>query len=444
MTLRTRRILFYGLTLVFIFIGTIVIFYSSGWRFDLETMQINKLGALFFETITPTDATITIDKNKFEFHQGFLQSGILIANLFPKTYTVRITKEGYQNWIKELEVFPSLVTTAPPIVLLPEKPDLNKPLVNKIADFWVTPEHLITLASDGTLEFGGQKIIGNQIYKWSKTENLIITTQKKGSYFLIDLDHPSSATNLSLIFANLKPAKMRRAQIQSIDFHPLNENQFIISTTEGLFILNIDKLALASIHENPVSSLDINNAEIIFTDKNKIFLYNLTIDTKEFLTDKEFQDIRDIQISPSKYLVSLLEKNGQLYIFDRKSLNLTEIAENISKAIFAPDSKKIAAIGNNKELSIYYLADPNQESEKNEKPAHFNIGSIQEEALSWHKNSNYLFIKYPSNLYLLEANNLLPINFQMIDLENKKYQYGAGENSVYLLKNGSLYKLPLN
>lgn len=444
MTLRTRRILFYGLTLLFIILGTIVIFYSSGWRFDLETMQINQLGALFFETMTPSGATITIDKSKFEFHQGFLQSGILIANLFPKTYTVRVTKSGYQNWIKELEVLPSLVTAAPPIILLPEKQLLAKPLKEKIADFWIGPQYLITLNNSGSLEFNGQKIIGSRIYKWSETGDAAITTRNDGTYFFVNLDRPSSAINLNLIFSNLKTPSLSRAKIQSIDFHPLDENQFVISTDKELLILNTSKLALAFAYEYPPDSFAIDSSEIIFAHEGKVYLYNLTLDTKEILVDKIFEPITNIQISPSKYLVSLLEKSGQLYVFDRKSLNLVKVGENISKTIFSPDSKKMAAIGRSKELSIYYFADPDKERKKGEKPARFSIGSIQEEALSWHKNSGYLFIKYPSNLYLLEANNLLPINFQVIDLENKKYQYNNAENSVYLLKNGNLYKVPLN
>ena len=364
MTLRTRRVLFYSLTLLFIILGTVVIFYSSGWRFDLETMQINRLGALFFETITPSDATITIDKNKFEFREGFLQSGILIANLFPKTYTIRIAKPGYQGWIKELEVLPSLVTAAPPIILLPEKQTLDKPLTDKVTDFWIGPKHLITLNNNGSLEFKEQKIIGSRIYKWSETGDSVITTQKDGTYFLIDLNRPNSAVNLNLIFANLKTADMSRSKIQDIDFHPLNKDQFIISATDGLLILNISKLTLANIHKEPVNSLDIDSSEIIFTDKGKIYLYNLTLDTKELLTDKGFQAIKDVQISPSKYLVSFLEKNGQLHIFDRKSLSLKRIAENISKMIFSPDSKKIATVGYNKELSIYYFADTDKENKK--------------------------------------------------------------------------------
>jgi len=453
MTLQLRRIVFYILTIFFVIIGTAVIFYSTGWHFDLETFKFNKLGALFFE-ITPNNATITIDKNLFEFKPGLLRSGTLIANLFPKTYTVKVTGDGYQSWIKEIEVQPSLVTEVPPVLLLPEKQDLRNPIFEGINNFWVGPKHIIVLKNNGVLEFQSQKIIGNRVAQWSDSGESAIT-KASYSYFLINLDRPTSALNLNLIFRSLKEiVDQDQSQIQKISFYPSQENKFILSTKNGLYILDTKKLSLKKIHKGIVKTFTIKNNELFFTDginpvrdniSNgiKILVYNLSLNTKELLTDQEFKEVKDIQITRSGYQVVILEEGGLAHLFNRKSLLLVPIAKNILTSLLSPNDKKIALVNDKKELIIYPTSDSSERVKKPEKPVVFNIGSTQENKVAWHKNSAYLFIKYPSTLYLLEGNNLPPINFQVIDLENKKYVYQPTEDSVYLLKNSSLYKLPL-
>ena len=441
MTLKTRRILFYALTVIFIIFGTVVVFYSNGWRLDLETLTIDKLGGLFFE-ITPRDATITIDKNQFEFKSGFLRSGTLIANLFPKNYTVKVTKSGYQSWIKELEVKPSLVTEVPPVILLPDKQDLGEVLTDNINNFWIGPKHYIA-GKENRLEFKLQKLLGNNVVNWSESGDSVIT-KNNSSFFLTNLGNQGSALNLSLSFGNLWQQKFpdqKLEMIKTVLFYPAAENKFIVPTGNGLYLLDTEKFSLSRLHKGPIGAFKVKNNEIFFYAEGKVSIYNLSLDTEGLLINQEFKPAKDIQVSLSGYQVSILGEDGKLYIFDRKSLTGNLIAENIASMLFSPDGKKIAFTNNRKELTVYHLSDPSKDNKKNEEPAIFNIGSTEE--ISWHKNSAYLFIKYPTSLYLLEANNLPPINFQVIDLENKKFSYQPEENSIYLLKNSGLYRLSL-
>ncbi len=439
MTLRTRRIIFYLFAALFILIGAVSIFYSSGWRFDLETFEINKLGALFLN-ITPEGATIAIDKNTFDFSPSFLKSGTLIANLFPKTYTVKVMKEGYQPWTKEIQVYPSLVTEVPSVVLLPEKLDLGDPINEEVTNFWIGPKNIIVL-KNGRLEFQSHRILGAEVWKWSNSGTAVITKQD-GNYFFIDLEKPTSALNLKLVFDNLN--KAGDGQILDIDFHPAQDNKFIVLASDGLHILDAQKLTLSLIEAGAVNTFSTQNNELFYEKTGQIFAYNLTIHSNSLLTEQVFDGIRKIQVSPSGYYLSILENSGALYVFDRKSLTASKISENAAYSLFSPNSKKIASVNSNQELTVYPLNEP-VEGLKNswQGPANFRIGSLKKNSISWHANSAYLFIKYPSTLYLLEANNLPPINFQVIDLENSQYQYRASSNTLYLLKGGSLYKLAL-
>src|SRR3989344_2271879 len=215
MTIKTRRVLFYGLAMLFVVVGTSVIFYSSGWRFDFETLTINRLGALFFE-IQPDHATIAIEKTPYQFNPGLLKSGLLIANLFPKTYTVKVTKEGYQPWTKELPVRPSLVTEVSPILLLPEKIDLGTPIVKNVSDFWVGPKYLAVKKEDGGLYINNEK--------------------------------PGSALNINLIFESLRDTS-DQSPIQRIYFDIFDENNLMLITYQKWYQLNVKKQSLTIIYE---------------------------------------------------------------------------------------------------------------------------------------------------------------------------------------------------
>ncbi len=151
MTLNNRRLLFYIFIALFIPIGILIVFYSNGWRFDLETFTISKLGAIFFENI-PTDVSINIEKTNINFTPGFLKSSLLIANLFPKIYPITISKNGYQSWHKEIPVKPSLVAEIPPIMLLPEKFELGSTTAKEMTDFKLRDKNFATttaLSPDG-------------------------------------------------------------------------------------------------------------------------------------------------------------------------------------------------------------------------------------------------------------------------------------------------------
>jgi len=436
MTLKTRRILFYALIALFIVSGTSVIFYSSGWRLDFETLTISRLGALFFE-IQPDHATISIEKTPYQFNPGLLKSGLLIANLFPKTYTVKVVKEGYQPWTKELRVRPSLVTEVSPILLIPEKIDLGAAVETDISDFWVGPKHLIVKKENGELYLNKEKIVGNQIVQWSKDGNEAITALNS-QYFYINLQKPNSALNVSLIFDSLRDGS-DQSPIQRIYFDSFNENNLMLITYRQWYRLNLKKQTLATIYEKAPEAVAVNGNEFIFSDQNSVIAYNPSLNaiTRLFTVDAGIQEL-----SASNDFITVLDKNKNLWLFNRRtSVSEEKISDRVQIApLFSPDKTNIAFINEDKEVVVYDLF--SKEKSGGQKTFRMNIGIIEKNSIRWHANSGYLFIKYPNSLYLLEASNIPPINFQVIDLENQKYEYKP-DSTLYLLKNSDLYEIDL-
>jgi len=424
MTLKTRRILFYALAAVFPLISAAAIFYSNGWRFDPATLTITRLGGIFFENL-PAGVTVKLGKKELDFEPGLLKSSLLISDLFPKIYAAEISKAGYQTWIKEIVVAPSLVTEIPPVVLLPEKLQLGTAIKTGVKNFWANPNYLIIQKNDWALEVNGQKIIGTEITGWSANQEAIITRTGE-TYFLTNLRRPASALNLNLTFNN--------GRFKKIQFHPQDNNQFIIQTEKGLYLLNTETLTSNQIAKGDILDFLGRANQIIFAQKGKLVFYDLNSEQQEIIPlNEKVGLITNLIASPSEELIVTETADRRLYLADRKSVSL--LADNGTNPQFSPDGKSISFITSHKELVIYGGQPP--------KFITLLIGASDENAITWHKNSHYLFIKYASNLYLLEGNDVPPINLQIIGSEIKKYQYLPEKNSVYLLKEGSLYNFEL-
>lgn len=438
MTKRFRNILFYLLTALFFVLAGAAIFYSNGWRFDTETFSISQLGGIYFEKI-PDGAVLTVEKLGEQFNPGFLKSSVLIANLFPKNYTARAAKDGYQTWTKQISVQPSLVTEIGPIIMLPEKPASSTPIAKNIENFWVGPEHLITRTSSGLLMLNSSKIAGSDVVAWSEDGQSVITSAN-GKYFLTQLENPSSALNLNAAFLNSGKASgvSDSSQIKTTIFQPGSDSSLIIKTEEGLYLFDTNRFITASLSSKPVLSFAAHNREIIFSDGEILYAYDSGSGLAQPLTLAGASgNPVEIRYNPAGTHFTLLSADGRLELADRRNLTSEIIARNAKRSIFAPNSLKLVFITENSELVIYTFGKRDRDLELPETDI-LRLSGENEQTISWHKNSAHLFLEYPDALYLLEANSEPPINLERVASDIRKYDYDAEKNSVYLLKNNAL------
>jgi hypothetical protein len=103
---RRTRYLFIGLGAVFFLIAApLVVFYVGGIRYNFGDNAYDKTGILSVET-DPRKATVTLDEQRSE------TAPIDFRFLDPKEYLVTITKDGYFDWSKRLEIKPGKATIA--------------------------------------------------------------------------------------------------------------------------------------------------------------------------------------------------------------------------------------------------------------------------------------------------------------------------------------------
>lgn len=96
---RKHRILFFWIIFIItLIIIPILLLYSSGYRIDTNGFKIVKTGSLHVETI-PKNADIYINDKLYP-----KTAPVLINNLAPNEYNIRINKNGYSTWEKKLKI----------------------------------------------------------------------------------------------------------------------------------------------------------------------------------------------------------------------------------------------------------------------------------------------------------------------------------------------------
>lgn len=407
MTNKSRKVLFYSLTIIFFVLGTGLIFYSNGWRLDPETLSISRLGGLFVEVATP-GTTIKIGKDTLRPGSSFLHSGIFVPNLFPKPHAIEVIKDGHQSWKKSLTVKPSLVTKTYPIILLP-KEFFQEPVLKNISDFWLGQQSLAWKNQFNQLFISNQPALGSQVLEWSSDDNAVITiNQSEKTFFVIDALQNNTALNLTLALKNLLPEKLL-----NVKFYPKNNKKLILATDKGLYILNLNKLELQQLHNEPVDRVFTYKKGVFWASNKQLYSWNRDFPKHDLL------------------LEILTEEN-----FAEINLNLQT----------SPDNKKLAIATNQPDgkIKIYFLEDAKSLGKKWGDLAilAFNFTDFSLK-YSWDKISSHLFIQHGSNLYFSEIDDRSALNLQFVDNKTKKYQYDSGNNILYLLSASTLYKLDL-
>ena len=448
MTLKTRRIIFYGLFFVFFPISIGVIFYSQGWRFDFENFGVKKTGAIYIETV-PKNVIIKLNNKIISDQSGLIKSGTLIPDLLPKNYKIEIQKNGYWTYRKNIKVEPSIVSELIDTILIPQKFEKTAVI---------------------------EKLKGNEIIDLNAKRIIVKNTQNK-IYYSYRFDNPDAAFNINASFNN---SFKKPEVIENIALHPFNEDRLLIKSVNGFYIFDTRKLQIEKIFINPVRNEISNGASeknnkilawfannsTIYIVKSKIpavYSYNLITKTENELaklpenlpiinpTANRSADQSvgiEIKTSGSGSDISFLGKSGVLSLFNIKDKKFQQIADNVKNFSFSPDGKKLFFIDNDGKISVYFIEDWYKNSKKKIGDiASFDLKEISVQNAFWHKDSYHLFIMSKNDsresVSFMEIDDRLPINQYPIIVESENNYYDAGENLLYFIQNKTLYNVKI-
>ena len=408
---RTRLALFYTFVGLFLLLGTVVLLYSFGWRIDLETGKVQKIGAIYIKT-NIRDTTIKLNNKTYKDEAGIIQSGTLISSLLPKPYSIEISKEGYLPYHKTLTVKPSRVEEILNVQLIPK-----------------TFEPTFVAPTKGT-QF---------IDATENADRIILQDPATGVYYLYDETHASSTVNLNMAVANAR----RGQKIKHIAFIPFKPTQFIIEDTSGLKLFDLEKKTIEQLTKGAITAWSIQDSTAIMagttkTGAQEISSFNLIFKTKTTLDDLNRQLSQDMHITTIKISgngneVTFMTNTNELFLFTQKDKLLKHIAGNGKAFAFSSDNKKLLTLSTSGDLSILFLEDFDGDIPK-KKGDRIEIILPQKEsieAVQWYDDSYHLLVNYPSTLDITELDDRKPRNIFPILRNFIDYRFMAKKKSIY-------------
>ena len=340
-----KRRLFFALTIVFfLLISPIAILYTSGYRYDFDNKSLQKIGMIIIKT-TPENADIYLNDQYVANKSPYKES-----SLFPDTYNVKISRDGYNSWEKSLTVKSKLVTWIsyariflldPPTRTVAERLEpadfALSPNYNKLAyvasdlsgpELWVTDIETL----DQNKIFSAESLSGN--YKkgsltnlrWSPNNRNVLFDLTSGNiirHFIVDIEKPTESTLMPQ--TNLKQL---RWDAQDADFvYYLNK--------DSLYSLNLTKIIEPTTIAQNVVSYNFNSRSIYYlkrtTENNGLDVLNITKNqTEQNSEPTTISQVPDhnytLEISPDNQL-ALLADNKTLYLADGN--NFTKLKDNV-------------------------------------------------------------------------------------------------------------------
>ncbi len=442
MTLRKRRILFYGLFALFLVMGTGIAFYAQGWRFDLGTFKTEKVGAIYVESY-PENAEITLNGKSIQNASGFLSHGTLISNLFPKRYVLSLKAPGYDAWTENATVAPTLVTEMKYAVLIPSNASSASPAAN-VKDFFEAGGNVVTGSSDGTIARATTTLARGTIISHGSDFATIVTRSAQGTYSAYDLLNGTS-TNLSALFAS---AGVARNSVSAVIANPYDDASIFVKTPRKFYAIDLagggahntmTAFATAPVGESLEAPLAISSSWLAWaqyetaSDTSQIMIYDPfsgdTIDSSLSIpgTVTSLKWIRST-------LIGILDSNGSLYRYDIPSETLTKMADDVKSFYPTDDGSTVAAL-EGRSIEIFSLTLPADQGGY----YRFNLpdmGSVR--SLGWYRDNSHLFVVYPTHVNFLDLADLSVRNFTEISAlaaETDPF-YDSSRNSLYLIDQG--------
>lgn len=350
MTKRRKKLIFYGLTILFFIAAPATILYSTGYAFDWEKKQIIKTGGFYFKS-SPKKAQIFLDGKK----NGATPK--LIDHLLPRRYAVEIIKDGFYPWKKNLEIKPDLsVTEARNILLVPKEPKITLVAENStssIKDYFTTTEQkeindfFLNNASSTLREAASWVASGNDVYFLEKT-NLVL-------YRINRLDL-SSKNQIS--FEPL-PAPKNNYEIL------VSDNKIAVFEPGGkLFLFNEQTKTFQLLSEAVIGAyFSPDNKKLVFWNDQEIWatwleddliLANKKSNEKELITRYSNKIKQAVWLPDSEHIIFLVVKEN-----DIDSIKMTELDSRDQRNTYDIFSDKNCEIYFNQKDKLLYIKTQN-------------------------------------------------------------------------------------
>ncbi len=435
MTRTKRRVIFYLLIVVFIALGGGVTLYAEGYRLDTEKFTVRKVGAIYIRTY-PGDTNVLLNQIPVSRPFSIFENGVLINDLFPKTYEVIAEREGFKPWKKQVMVEPSHVTEFKHAVLVPAA--FTEVSTTNVVDFDLVTGEPLMKTSSGTLVFRDRIIPGTSFIAGTLDSNRLHTKDAKGNDLWVDLQTSSSTLLTSLL---------RKAGLTAIE----KGSQFLIDpeNSSRIIIVTPRSIAFADLQTNRIITVATSSQATTFSPFTATSRTNVAFtryDARRNVSELFIVDRGTLPAGQSNNMsgktikmawggtrvLGILEDDGTLYLYDPATRGLESRANDVKDFTFTPDGLMLATL-EHQSVEIFSFRDSNY--------WRLNIPALEYiSKLEWYTDAYHLIAHYPDRITFIDLEDASLENIQTI-AETTSAAYDIKTNMLYMIQNEKLLRL---
>lgn len=420
----SRRVIFYVLLLAFLLLGGVITLYSLGYRLDLQNFSPTRVGGLYVHS-SPKDAAITLDGEAVKNKSGLFSDGTFVSGLYPKSYKLILSSDGYREWQRQITVAPVLVTEIKHAVLIPES---SKEIYSGNAksfmlagnDLLVSDSKLGILLASSTLP--GQEAIG------ATKDGSAVLSKDKTNYFWTGADN-AATTSLKSLFAKYNLAKNKKVLLDK------ETGRVMVQTENSLILLDAvagtEEMVATSTRNNELENIAFSRYWLAWSnydkkkDSSRVFLYDRLLRSASPVAWETKGRVRQLDWGADEKL-GILDEKGEFYIFTPGQKSPQHLANDGRKFYFSGDAGRVAVF-ESKSLEIFTFDKGEEEYWR------FNLPGVSEVGQAWwHKDNWHIIFTYPGRTMFL-------------DLEDKALQsleeLAPTSDSAFYTEKGYLYYL---
>jgi hypothetical protein len=421
---------------MFLALAPLVISYGLGYQYDFKKKEVIQTGAVVIKTI-PSKANIFLDgelQNKNNFWEELFNDFVKINQLKIGKYNLKIKKNNYYSWGKNIEIKEGMVTKLGNVILLPVNPKIENVIAGDINNFWFSGDRnkivytvfgdqkniiLKSLALNEFLKNTGEfKLLALKTN--SEINNLKWSENNKNIIFEIVINKNSETENSKFYLINLEENKIinldkkfklifnKQWQAKSDDiFYLKNGDLYRINYSSqlvNLFLKNISAYAAKNNFIYYVKTASADSAD------SKTAVYRIKgngLSDESLIVELPPENNFDkIEISAGDQII-LKSKKGNLYLIENNNSNGNPKLVNSSVADFElSEERNRFFYFNDHEIWVYYLKEktsqPAKEKYANELITRFS-GEIKN--VTWYSDFEHLFFQFGKTIKFIELDS---------------------------------------
>ncbi|OGN22785.1 MAG: hypothetical protein A2918_01455 [Candidatus Yanofskybacteria bacterium RIFCSPLOWO2_01_FULL_42_49] len=144
MTKRFKRTLFYSAVAVFLVLSYVVILYAQGYKYSFSENRFFKTGAVYLKVNTGADVYMD---DKLLGNTSFFGNSYRIEGLLPDKYAIRIQRNNYSTWQKQITVDEGFVSEFSKILIISKDESDSEELDEEIISLFPSPAPKTTKGS---------------------------------------------------------------------------------------------------------------------------------------------------------------------------------------------------------------------------------------------------------------------------------------------------------